>query len=94
MFKYYLDMKKYNPQKNRNDIRAVSVKDYYSKESVNALPAFYVIWSDLYGPMGHEPIPFEEQAGAKKFLKEHKGKKIVRFKDVTLKLITSLDNPP
>jgi hypothetical protein len=31
---------------------------------------------------------------AKKFLKEHKGKKIVRFKDVTLKMITSLDNPP
>ncbi len=94
MFKYYLDMKKYNPQKSQTDVMAIFVKDYYSKASIPALSAFYVIWSDIYGPMGHEPIPFDKEADAKKFLKEHKGKKIVRFKDVTLKMITSLDNPP
>jgi copper chaperone NosL len=94
MFKYYLDMKKYNPQKKQNDVMAIFVKDYYSKASIDAPPAFYVIWSDVYGPMGHEPIPFEKEADAKKFLKEHKGKRIVRFKDVTLKMLTSLDNPP
>ncbi len=94
MFKYYLDMKKYNPQKSQADMMAIFVKDYYSKESISALDAFYVIWSDVYGPMGHQPIPFEKEADAKKFMNEHKGKEIVRFKDVNLKLITSLDNPP
>ena len=72
----------------------ISVKDYYSKTSIDALQAFFVIWSDVYGPMGHEPIPFEKEADAKKFLKEHKGKKILRFKDINPKLINSLDNPP
>lgn len=94
MFKYYLDVKKYNPQKKQDDVMAIFVKDYYSKASIDALPAFYVIWSDVYGPMGHEPIPFEKEADGKKFLKEHKGKKIVRFKDVTLRMLHSLDNPP
>jgi len=43
--------------------------------------------------MGHEPIPFEKEADAKRFLKEHKGKKVLKFKDITSKLIVSLDNP-
>jgi nitrous oxide reductase accessory protein NosL len=42
---------------------------------------------------GHEPIPFEEENDAKKFLKERKGKKILRIMDISLKLIMSLDNP-
>lgn len=93
MFKYHLNIKKYNPSKNKNDVTVISVKDYYSKTSTNALQAFYVIWSDVYGPMGHEPIPFEKEADAKKFLKEHKGKKILRFNDINPKVILSLDNP-
>jgi len=94
MFKYYLDIKKYDPSRDRNDVTAVSVMDYDSKTSIDARQAFFVIWSNVYGPMGHEPIPFEREADAKKFLKEHKGKKILRFKDIDLKLLKSLDNPP
>lgn len=93
MFKYFLEIKKYDPSKSMDDIAAVSVNDYYEKTPSDALRAYYVIWSDVYGPMGHEPIPFAKEADAKKFLKEHKGKRIVRFKDVDMKLITSLDNP-
>ncbi len=93
LFKFYLDWEKYNLSKSKSDITAISVKDYFSRASIDALQAFYVIWSDVYGPMGHEPIPFEKEADAKKFLKEHKGKKILRFKDINSKLISSLDNP-
>ena len=71
----------------------ISVKDYYSKTSIDARQAFFVIWSDVYGPMGHEPIPFEKETDAKKFLQEHKGKKILRFKEISPNLIKSLDNP-
>ena len=31
MFKYYLNIKKYNPTKNKKDILAISVMDYDSK---------------------------------------------------------------
>jgi copper chaperone NosL len=93
MFKYYLDMKKYNPSKSLGDVTVISVKDYYSKTSIDALRAFFVIWGDVYGPMGHEPIPFGKESDAKKSLKEHKGRKILNFKDINSKLITSLDNP-
>ncbi len=93
MFKYHLNMSKYTPSKNKNDVAAISVKDHDSATSIDALKAFYVIWSDVYGPMGHEPIPFEKEPDAKKFLEEHKGKNILRFKDITPSLIKSLDNP-
>jgi copper chaperone NosL len=93
MFKYYLDLREYNPSKSKDRITAILVKDYFSRTSIDARKAFYVIWSDVYGPMGHEPIPFEKEADAKKFLKEHKGKKIVGFKEISLKMIHSLDNP-
>ena len=93
MFKYYLNIKKYNPPKDKKDVTVISVKDYYSKTSIDALQAFFVIWSDVYGPMGHEPIPFEKEADAKKFLKEHKGKKMMRFKDINPNVIMSLDHP-
>ncbi len=93
MFKYYLDLKKYAPQRSRADIVSVSVKDYYSNRSTNAFKAYFVIWSGLCGPMGHEPIHFEKEDDARRFLKEHKGKGIIRFQDVNLELLTSLDNP-
>ncbi len=93
MFKYYLDLKKYNPSRSGRDIKAISVTDYYTKTGTDARQAFYVIWGDLYGPMGHEPIPFAKEADAKRFLKEHKGKKILRFKDITSRLLFQLDNP-
>jgi nitrous oxide reductase accessory protein NosL len=69
------------------------VKDYYSTADIDARQAYFVIWSDVYGPMGHEPIPFEKEADAKEFLREHKGMKILSFKDVTPEVILSLDNP-
>jgi copper chaperone NosL len=93
MFKYYLDRKKYDPAKNQDKVTIITVKDYYSKKDIDAFKASYVIWGDIYGPMGHEPIPFEKEADAKKFLKQQHGKMVLRFNDITLKLLHDLDNP-
>ena len=35
----------------------------------------YLGEGSVYGPMGHEPIPFAKEADAKRFLQDHKGKK-------------------
>jgi nitrous oxide reductase accessory protein NosL len=94
MFKYYLNMKKYSPSRDQADVAAIFVKDYYGKTDIDARRAFFVTWGDVYGPMGHEPIPFEKEDDAKRFLKEHGGKDILRFNDISVNLLEALDNPP
>jgi copper chaperone NosL len=93
MFKYYLNLKKFNPSKTLADVASITVKDHYSREVLDAQKAYYVIWSLVYGPMGHEPIPFGKEEDARKFLKENRGKSIISFKDVNMRLIRRLDNP-
>jgi nitrous oxide reductase accessory protein NosL len=41
--------------------------------------------------MGKELIPFGKEEEAKEFMKDHKGKAILRFKDVTSEVIKDLD---
>jgi nitrous oxide reductase accessory protein NosL len=60
-------------------------------ELVEAKTAYYVIGSDVLGPMGHELLPFKDQESAQEFLEDHKGKSIIRFQDVTPAIIESLD---
>jgi nitrous oxide reductase accessory protein NosL len=61
-------------------------------ELVDAKTAFFVIGSDVLGPMGHELLPFKDQESAQEFLEDHKGKSIIRFPDVTPTVIESLDH--
>jgi nitrous oxide reductase accessory protein NosL len=91
LFKYYFDLGKYNPAKKPTEIEKVQVTDYYDLTPINGQEAFYVLGSDVYGPMGRELIPFAKEEAAKEFLKDHKGKAIVKFKEVTPALIKSLD---
>jgi nitrous oxide reductase accessory protein NosL len=66
------------------------IKDYYSLNWLSAKEAYYVIGSDVYGPMGHELIPFETREAAESFSKDHKGKEILTFDKITPGLIESL----
>ncbi len=91
LFKYYFNIKKYHPQKKQKEIKAIFVTEYYDLTLINAHNAYYVIGSDVYGPMGRELIPLKNEGDAKEFMKDHQGKKIVRFKDVTPALIATLD---
>jgi len=49
-----------------------------------------VIGSDVYGPMGHELIPFVTGEAAESFSKDHHGKEVLSFDDITPELIESL----
>lgn len=91
MFKYYFNLKKYDPARKQSDIEAVCVTDYYDLKLVNGLEAFYVTGSDVHGPMGRELIPFAREEGAKEFAKDHKGKPGIKFGEVTPALIKTLD---
>jgi len=91
LFKYYFNLKKYNPRKEKADIAAIYVTEYYDVTFISAYDAFYVMGSNVYGPMGRELIPVAKESDAKEFMRNHKGKRIVKFDDVTAKLIYSLD---
>lgn len=91
LFKYYYNLKKYNPQKSKADIAAIYVTEYYNVTLINAYDAFFVIGSDVYGPMGRELIPLQTESDAREFMKDHNGKRIVKFEDVTRGFIDSLD---
>lgn len=90
MFKYLLDLRKYNPRKSREDIAAFWVTDYYTTKWIDGERAYYVVGSEVLGPMGHELIPHASEKPAQSFLKDHGGKRILSFKEVDLKLIEGL----
>jgi len=91
LFKYCFNLKKYEPGKKKEDIAAIYVTEYYDMKLIDARKAFFVIGSDVYGPMGHELIPFITEEDAKVFMKDHKGKRILRFEEITPKIIEKLD---
>ena len=91
LFKFYFDIKKYSPEKSQRDIAAIYVTEYYDMKIIDARSAFFVIGSDVYGPMGHELIPFASKADAEGFKTDHKGKRILGFEDINPGVIKKLD---
>lgn len=95
LMKFYFDPKRWinidSHLIDKSNIKEVKVTDYYSQEAINGKQAYYVIGSDVYGPMGHELIPFKNLSDAKTFKADHSGKKIVEFKKLEEKDIYKLD---
>lgn len=91
MFRFYFDMAAYVPARTAADIAAIYVTDYYSLEMIDGRKAFYVIGSDVLGPMGRELIPVSGEAEAATFLKDHKGRAVLRFADITAKTVQDID---
>jgi nitrous oxide reductase accessory protein NosL len=75
----------------RNKIIKIEVTDFYTLQALDAKQAFYVIGSDVYGPMGNELIPFQTKKAAQNFMSDHRGEKIIRFDQISPKLVMGLD---
>ncbi len=76
---------------NRNKITHIEVTDFYTLKVIDAKEAYYVIGSDVYGPMGNELIPFLTKEAAQNFMIDHRGENVIRFDDITPKLVMELD---
>ena len=74
----------------RRELTKIMVKDYYTLNWIDGTNAFYVIGSDILGPMGNELIPFDSREAATEFKKDHTGKNILEFKEIDLQLIKFL----
>ncbi len=91
LFKYLLNLSKYAPGHTRDQIAAIGVTEYYGVTRIDARHAWYVIGSDTLGPMGHELVPLASEAEAREFLKDHHGRRVLRFDEVTPTLLEQLD---
>jgi copper chaperone NosL len=92
MFKYLQDLPKYAPGHRKEDIKAIAVTDFYNLGKADARQAYFVIGSDVLGPMGHEFVPLATKTDADDFLKDHKGKRALTFDQVTAQLVDQVDN--
>lgn len=78
MLKFY-----FNPEKfNKENLEKISVTDYYTIEEIDAKNAYFVLNSDVLGPMGKALIPFKDEAQAKKFMQDHAGEKLLKFEEL------------
>jgi copper chaperone NosL len=91
LFKFLLDLKQYAPGKRQSDIDRFFVTDYYAVSHVDGRTAFYVLGSDVYGPMGKELIPFAGEVEAREFLKDHGARRVLRFNEITPAVLKELD---
>ena len=91
LFKCYFDLPRYAPGKKQGDVAAIFVTSYYDLKPIDARSAWYVVGSDIFGPMGKELIPFPSESEAREFMKDHKGRAVLRFRDVTREMVNGLD---
>jgi copper chaperone NosL len=89
MMKWYQNPKEYGIDS--REISALYVTDYYSLEKIEAKKVHYVIGSNVFGPMGHELIPFKIRQSAQTFARDHDGKRIVGFGEITEAMVAELD---
>ena len=91
LFKYYFNIPKYSPGQSEKKITAIFVMEYYDMNLMDARKAYFVIGSNVYGPMGHELIPLASREDAETFMKDHKGKQVLLFEEITPSIIQKLD---
>ena len=90
LFEYLLDPERYAPARRGVAVTAVLVTSYYEGAATPARQAYYVVGSDVAGPMGAELVPHRTKDDAEEFARDHHGKRIVRFDDVTRELLDDL----
>ena len=84
-------MKKYARGRTREQIARMGVTNYYDGARIDAASAVYVLGSDVLGPMGHELVPHADEADAKEFMGDHKGRRILHFAEITPAILDALD---
>ncbi len=91
MFKFWLDPGHFAAGHRRENMAALWVTDFYNLQPVEARKAFYVVGSDVLGPMGPELVPLANREDAEEFLRDHKGQRILKFEQVTPEVTKQLD---
>ena len=91
MMKFYLQPDQFGGPADAAALTLLQVTDYYTLAALDARGAWYVEGSNVYGPMGNELIPFATEEAARTFKEDHAGVRVLRFDEITVKLIRGLD---
>jgi len=88
LFAYYFHPDRYGSGSEK--VEEIWIKDYYDVRWHRAEQAFFVIGSDVLGPMGHELIPFSSRQAADNFSADHHGRQVASFAEITPALVETL----
>jgi nitrous oxide reductase accessory protein NosL len=89
MFNFISAMGEFDKTHTMDDVSAVWVKDFNSATWINAVDAYYVVGSNMMGPMGKEVIPFTDQSAAMKFHQEQGGS-VMMYSQITPEVLKTL----
>ena len=89
MFEFYFQPGKWFDigVKSEQDFKDILVTDFKTLNPVKAKGAFYIYGANIIGPAGDDLIPFDSYVAAEEFSKNHNGKRILSFKEVSDALI-------
>lgn len=91
LFTFLLNLRQYAPKRNASDLAEIRVKDYYGLKLIDGRKAFYVLGSNVMGPMGKELVPFATEAAARDFLKDHRGQRVLAFREITPAVLKGME---
>ncbi|MFK5927489.1 MAG: nitrous oxide reductase accessory protein NosL [Desulfuromusa sp.] len=83
LFRYYFELPEGEGKRTRGEIAEIYVTEYYRTQLVPANSVYFVLGSDVYGPMGKELIPVAGKERAETFMRDHSGTQVLTFKAVT-----------
>lgn len=83
LFRYYFSLPEGEGKGTRGEIAEIYVTDYYTTKLVLADKVFFVLGSDVYGPMGKELIPVTDKELAETFKRDHSGTRVLTFEQIT-----------
>ena len=89
MFNFLFAMDEYDKIHSLDDVSIAWVKDFNSGKWINAEDAYYVVGSNMMGPMGRELIPFADQGEAMKFHQEQGGNRM-NYAEISLGVLKTL----
>jgi len=79
LFRFIFGLKTYRPEKSSEDIAEVQVTEYYSTRLTDAKEVYFIVGSDIRGPMPNELVAVAGKQNAEAFLKDHGGESILVF---------------
>ena len=82
LFRFYFAMPAEGNKQSRTEIDAIYITEYYSTRLMKAEEVFFVLGSDVYGPMGKELVPVAGKESAETFKRDHQGTEILSFDQV------------
>jgi copper chaperone NosL len=89
MMAYYFNSAAYGGSVDLSNAE-IWVRNYYTLDYIDGRTAYYVIGSDVRGPMGDELIPFATKAEAENFKEDHSGSAVLRFEEIDAEQIMEM----